>query len=294
MNCFPKDVNPQKLLMQLKKIGWKISDLLKSYSQISSDQSEFRKSLKITNLDSGPVTNADLEVNDIILSGIKKNYPSQTWQFLSEENKNIGEIYTKSDWVWIVDPLDGTKDFIKNTGEYAVHVALTFKKKPVLGLVILPSKDEMWIAIEGSHTWCENRNGAEICLAKPNYKSLEDLTIVTSRSHFHPELSNLLEKLKPAKVIGRGSVGYKVASILRGESDMYITYSGPGESCPKDWDMAAPFSILKSAGGTITDKYSKDLKFLQDNKFEQKDLIIASLNINHESVCKEILDKFLN
>ncbi len=294
MKFLPKNIDSINFINQIKEIGWDVTDLLKSYSQNSSDKSQFRKSLKIKQFKTGPVTSADLEVNEIILNGIKRSYPSQSWYFLSEENKNIGKENIESDLVWIIDPLDGTKDFIKGTGEYAVHISLTYKKKTVIGAVILPSKDELWISIEGAKTFCETRNGKKINLANPNSKGMEDMIIVTSRSHLHPELGKIIKKLKPAKVINMGSIGYKISSILRGETDLYITYSGPNESCPRDWDMAAPYSILKNAGGTITDINSKEIKFLKDNQFEQKGLIIASLNVNHELICKEISHSFLN
>ena len=139
----PEDVETEDLLNNLRTMGREINTLLKSYSQNNLDTKEFKKKLRIKNLPSGPVTSADIEVNEIIIKGIKDNYPSQPWELLSEENKVYPTIC--SDWVWIIDPLDGTKDLIQNTGEYAVHVALTNRKKVIVSMVVIPSKEEIWL-----------------------------------------------------------------------------------------------------------------------------------------------------
>ncbi|MDC3232501.1 3'(2'),5'-bisphosphate nucleotidase CysQ, partial [Prochlorococcus sp. AH-716-A09] len=102
------------------------------------------------------------------------------------------------------------------------------------------------------------------------------------------------EKINFKKVIVMGSVGCKITSLLRGESDIYISLSLPGKSAPKDWDFAAPEAILKAGGGAITNLDNKDLIYMQSN-FEQKGIIIASNNINnHRNICleiKEIIEK---
>ena len=92
-----------------------------------------------------------------------------------------------------------------------------------------------------------------------------------------------------------GSIGCKVASIIRGENDIYISLSLPGQSCPKDWDFAAPEAILRAAGGAITDLDNNDLIYNKEN-YEQRGIIIASNNrVTHLENCmqiKEIIKKF--
>ena len=92
-----------------------------------------------------------------------------------------------------------------------------------------------------------------------------------------------------------GSIGCKIASILRGESDIYLSLSLPGESCPKDWDFAAPAAILKAAGGAITNLENMPLVYNKEN-FEQGGIIVASIDKkNHEKICldiKEIIKKY--
>ena len=109
-----------------------------------------------------PVTLADLKVNQLIIRKINEKYKDINWTILSEENVKVEANYSeiKHDWVWVLDPLDGTKDFIQGTGNYAMHLALTFKKKSFLGVVLIPEKDELWIA-DGREVWCESIDGSK-------------------------------------------------------------------------------------------------------------------------------------
>ena len=291
MNFLPKDINQKSLLEKLKQINWKISKLLKSYSKDTKNQEEYQRKLKINDFISGPVTEADTKVNTIIITELMNL--SNQWEILSEENiKSSREVTFKSDWVWIIDPLDGTKDFIQNTGEYGVHMALSFKKQIVFASVLIPFKNELWLFIKGKGTWYEIDNEPRDILQKVNNKEFREMTVLTSRNHCPPALIKILGRMNPSAIIGMGSVGYKVASILRGESDLYISYSEPGKTTPKDWDMAAPAAIIKGAGGSLTNEKGEDLKFLDDKNFKQSEIIIASLNTNHQKICKYINNFF--
>ena len=152
-----------------------------------------------------------------------------------------------------------------------MHLALNYKQKPLLGVVLIPEKDELWIS-DSKNAWCESRNGF-----KKNFqfsklkelKELKDLTIVTSKNHNNS------------------------TSILRGESDIYICLSLPGKSAPKDWDFAAPAVILNSAGGSVTDLENKNLTYNKSN-LEQGGIIIASKDsAYHESLCRQVKEIIL-
>jgi len=295
MVCLPHGIKQEELINLLKKIGWEVSKNLKAYNQNIEDNDEFQRKLKIINLESGPVTAADIEISELVKKRIKDQYPAINWDFLSEEDvKNNQKLEFKSKWVWIIDPIDGTKDFIKQTGQYAMHLALTYEREIILGIVPIPSKDQLWIYCQGRGTWYETRDTEETIIIPTTSKDISDLTILTSKSHITPQFQDLLEKLCPKKVVRLGSVGYKVVSILSGEANLYISYSSRNGSCPKDWDMAAPFGLIKGAGGSFTDLYSNDLVFLKDDNFEQRGILIASLVQNHQEVCKKILDLFKN
>jgi len=294
MITLPSGVDHKKLLYSIKEMSWEISSLLLSYNKKVRNCLNINKELNIQNHTSGPVTDADLEISELIKNRLQTTFHNADWDFLSEEDCKSSQINKiKSDWVWIIDPLDGTRDFIQNTGEYAMHLALTFKQIPILGIVLIPSKEELWIYIEGIGTWCENKKEIKKDIQRINRKEINQITIFTSKSHVHPKFNNLLEELNPRRVIGMGSVGYKVTSILRGEGDLYISYSLKGGSSPKDWDMAAPESLIRGIGGFFTDVKGTNLKFLKTGNFDQEGILIASINANHKRICKRI-DELIN
>ena len=280
------DIN--SLLDDLRDISWEASEILLKYAQIIKD-SEIKSNIIKNNNIQDPVTVADLKVNEIIIKRINENYKNINWDILSEENVKINPDCCKinEDFLWVLDPLDGTKDFIQGTGNYATHLALNYKKTPHLGIVLIPDKEELWIS-NNEIVSCENRNGD---LKRPNLSqkfNLKEMTIVTSKNHRNQILKNLIDKANFKEVIVMGSIGCKIASILRGESDIYICLSLPGESSPKDWDFAAPAAVLKAAGGAITNLNNQELTYGNAN-YEQGGIIIASNNRNnHKKICLEI------
>ena len=295
MKFLPENIDSQDLINCLRNINLEILDLLKYYYQRASSDDDFQKKLNIKNSSSGPVTSADIKLNQLIIKNLKQNYPLQKWGIVSEEsNKNQVNLEFQNDWIWIIDPLDGTKDFINNTGEYAVHIALTFKKSVVLSNVLIPQKHESWFYVKGIGTWAESKIEKNIPLKKINSKQLKEMVVVTSRNHIPKELSVILNKLNPLRIVGMGSIGYKAISIIKGEADLYISYAEKGKSCPKDWDMAAPSSIIRGAGGHFTDVHGSNIEFLKNDNYEQGGIILSSMNKNHQGLCKEILENLKN
>tara|TARA_A100001035_G_scaffold162203_1_gene128287 strand:+ start:630 stop:1526 length:897 start_codon:yes stop_codon:yes gene_type:complete len=283
----PCGVDLNDLIDDLRDLSWEVSDILLYYANSIKNSEQKKDFLKNKNNDD-PVTLADLEVNDLIIKRINEKYEDFNWEILSEENFKINPQYLdNAEWLWVLDPLDGTKDFIQGTGNYAMHLALNYKKKPYIGVVLIPEKDELWIA-HAEKIWCEKRDGS---IRKPNLSEkniLQEMTIVTSKNHRNQRLKDLIEKINFKKIIVMGSIGCKVASIIRGESDIYIALSLPGKSAPKDWDFAAPEAILKAAGGYITNIDNDDLVY---NKTDLKHpgIIIASNNKrNHKRICSQI------
>ena len=283
----PCGVDLNDLIDDLRDLSWEVSDILLYYANSIKNSEQKKDFLKNKNNDD-PVTLADLEVNDLIIKRINEKYEDFNWEILSEENFKINPQYLdNAKWLWVLDPLDGTKDFIQGTGNYAMHLALNYKKKPYIGVVLIPEKDELWIS-HAEKIWCEKRDGS---IRKPNLSEkniLQEMTIVTSKNHRNQRLKDLIEKINFKKTIVMGSIGCKVASIIRGESDIYIALSLPGKSAPKDWDFAAPEAILKAAGGYITNIDNDDLVY---NKTDLKHsgIIIASNNKrNHKRICSQI------
>ena len=289
----PSGLEINSLIDDLRLFSWEASDILLYYSNMLKNAKLENNFIQNRNIND-PVTLADLKVNEIIIKRINENYKDIDWDILSEENFKKGPKYCNlnSDWIWILDPLDGTKDFIQGTSNYAMHLSLNYKKKPYIGVVLIPEKDELWISY-GENIISEKRSGEIIKKNTSQKDFLEEMTLVTSKNHKNKVLQNLIEKIQFQNVIEMGSIGCKIASIIRGESDLYISLSLPGKSSPKDWDFAAPEAILRANGGAITNLDNENLIYNKPN-FEQSGIIIASNNKNkHENICLE-LKNFIN
>ena len=291
----PSGIDIDILIDDLRTISEEAFEILIYYSKILKD-SNFKSNILENGNKDNPVTKADLKVNEMIIKKINEKYRDIDWQILSEENVNISskECNKESEWLWVLDPLDGPKDFLQGTGNYAMHLALNYKKRPYLGVVLIPEKDQLWFAFEDK-VWCEKRDGSKI---KPNLstnKTLKDMILVTSKNHKNKTLGHLIQRINFREVVVMGSIGCKLASIVMGESDIYICLSLPGKSSPKDWDFAAPESILKAAGGAITNLENEDLTYNKPN-YEQGGIIVASNNkANHKNIClqiKKIIQKY--
>ena len=286
----PNDLDKYNLIDDLRNFSWEASKILLYYAQRIKNTDNKKNFIK-SEANEDPVTLADLKVNDLIIQKINDKYKDIDCGILSEENVKFNSQNQKcnasKNLLWVLDPLDGTKDFIQGTGNYAMHLALNFKKKPFLGVVLIPEKDELWIT-DGKKVWCEKSNGAKTKIHMLKNKELEEMTVVTSRNHRNQNLENLIEKINFKNVITMGSIGCKIASILRGESDLYLSLSLPGQSAPKDWDFAAPEAILIRAGGALTNLYNEELVYSKNN-FEHGGIIVASNDAKtHGSKCKRI------
>ena len=249
----PAGVDKEALLTELRRMSWGAADILRAYARGEQPPHGFPKALSVDEGGEGPVSAADLAVNKWLLDGLSAAFPKADWTLLSEETAK--EQLTEgqplpAEWLWILDPLDGTKDFLQGTGEYAVHLALVRDKRPVIGVVLLPEADELWIGIVGEGAWCEDRQGERSPVRFSDRTEVSNLILVASRSHRDDRLVKLIDALNLGGSKAVGSVGFKVATILRGETDLYVSLSG--KSAPKDWDMAAPEAVLLAAGGRFT------------------------------------------
>ena len=285
----PSGVDINNLIDDIRIFSWQAADILLYYSKLLESSDNKINIVKNNSNEFDPVTLADLRVNELIINRINEKYKNINWDILSEENvKTSSKIFkSKTDWIWVLDPLDGTKDFIQGTGNYAMHLALSFKQKPYIGFVLIPDKNQLWIT-DGEKTWCEKRDGSKYQPILLKNSNLHEMTLVTSKNHGNETLRNLIQKINFCKVQIMGSIGCKIASIVQGESDIYICLSLPGKSSPKDWDFAAPESILKAAGGAITNLDNQELSYGKAS-FEQRGIIVATNDKKtHGSICNEI------
>ena len=288
----PKEVELPTLLDELRKLSWASADVLMAYARGGEPPYGFPKSLTVEEGGDGPVSAADMAVNELLISGLKDNLAFKEWDILSEETskeKTFQQDNYKKDWCWILDPLDGTKDFLQGSENYAVHIALAYKQKPKIGIVLIPEKNELWFGIVGIGAWFENRDGSKKHFSFSERKDISKLILVSSKNHQQSKLNNLLSTLCFGETKKIGSVGCKVASILRGEADVYISLSG--KTSPKDWDMAAPHALIEAAGGMFSHADGKNLVY-QETNYSQSGCLIASHGKSHQKICKKAMDFF--
>ena len=280
----PVGVCQDALLSELRRLSWGAADILRAYARGEQPPHGFPRALSVDDGGEGPVSAADLAVNQWLLDGLSAAFPKADWTLLSEETAKDQLTEGQpvpAEWLWILDPLDGTKDFLQGTGEYAVHLALVRKKRPVIGVVLLPEADELWIGIVGEGAWCEDRQGERSPVRFSDRTRVSELILVASRSHRDDRLVTLIDTLALGGSKAVGSVGYKVATILRGETDLYVSLSG--KSAPKDWDMAAPEAVLLAAGGAFTHADGQPLTY-NTGDVRQAGCLIASHGKAHAAL----------
>ena len=285
----PEEVELEHLLFEIRKLSWIATDVLKAYSRGEHPPYDFPKVLTVEEGGDGPVSTADMSINTLFISGLKEKFPLGKWDILSEESAKdtkFNNLENNEDWQWILDPLDGTKDFLQGSENYAVHLALAYKKKPKLGIVLIPERDELWFGIIGEGAWYENRKGIKKSVCFSKRKQISQLINVASKNHKEEILQNLLNELKFSQTKNIGSVGCKVATILRGESDVYITLSG--KTSPKDWDIAAPHAVIQAAGGSFSHADGRCLTY-EKSDYSQRGCLVASHGKSHENICQKIM-----
>ena len=282
----PKDLALDDLLEKLRQLSWGAADILMAYARGVQPPYGFSIELNVEDSLDGPVSAADLAVNSWLIDGLESEFAMIPWKVQSEEtskNQLIDASFLDSEWLWILDPLDGTKDFLAGTGEYAVHLALVRNHRPVLGVVLIPELEELWFGVVGRHAWCEDRTGKKKSFGFSNRRMKNELILVASRSHRDERLEKLISKLSSKGSKAVGSVGCKVATILRGETDFYISLSG--KTAPKDWDVAAPEALLISGGGAFTHADGSPLTY-NTGDIRQNGCLIASHGFNHSLLCQ--------
>jgi len=268
-----------EILTITRQVGWGAASLLSSYYHGTGEKAN----LDVKYKDNEPVTVADLAVSEYILSQLQTALGHKDFGYISEETYKSQQGKNPSEWVWIIDPLDGTKDFIHKTGEYAIHIALVQGTQTMLAVVAVPETQKLYYATRGGGTFIETASGS-VPVRLDATKNIQDLILVVSRSHRNNRLEYLLQHLPCQHQKAIGSVGCKIAAIGEQQADVYISLSG--KSAPKDWDMAAPELILTEAGGKFTHFDCTPLKY-NTGDIHQWGELLASNYQNHEVLCQE-------
>ncbi|MHA2104989.1 MAG: 3'(2'),5'-bisphosphate nucleotidase CysQ family protein [Candidatus Hodarchaeales archaeon] len=221
--------------------------------------------------ENSPVTVADRKANEIIKDILSNNYPEIGW--LSEESIDDKTRLNK-EFVWIVDPLDGTKEFIRDIPEYAVSIALVKDKQPVLGVIHNPKTEDLFTAIKGKGIMVNNE------YFEPNLSSSDPIRLLASRTDI---AKGLFDKYQDKfEITPAGGIAHKLAMIVTGKADATISLTPKNE-----WDIAAGALLIEEANGLITDLNNKKFSFNEKNTIRNG--IIASSRENHQKI-QSIID----
>ncbi|MDJ0899378.1 MAG: 3'(2'),5'-bisphosphate nucleotidase CysQ [Xenococcus sp. MO_188.B8] len=279
------EINQERLVEIMKiarSVAWGASDILSSYYHGKADYQD----LDVKDKKDGPVTAADLAANRYILENLQAQLSDEDFGYLSEETFDVkkAEPIDKS-WVWIIDPLDGTRDFIDKTGEYCLHIALAHNGRPVIGIVAIPEAGKLYYAVKGQGTFVQIKADQKITPIRVSQRAkLEDLYLIVSRTHRDERFQKLIDYLPLKGKKYMGSVGGKISTILEQESDLYISLSG--KSAAKDWDFAAPELVLTEAGGQFSYADGKPV-FYNQGDVKKWGCIMATNGNSHELLCEK-------
>lgn len=214
--------------------------------------------------DESPLTKADKNANDIIIKHLTELYPDIP--YISEEVKNLDFSERKNwEYCWIIDPLDGTKEFVKKNGEFTVNIALVKNGKPVLGVVYIPVEDTYFFAEENKGAFKQIGNNEALLLPKKADNSIKQkLIVVASRSHLSEAVVSYVDALKDkGKEIEFVSAGssLKFCLVAEGKADIY-----PRLAPTMEWDTAAAHVVCTEVGIQVIDNNTnKELKYNKEN-----------------------------
>ncbi len=212
--------------------------ILEIYSDVKLFQTEIKSDLS-------PLTAADKRSNQIIIERLKANYPDIP--VISEESKqDTFEVRSKYDKYFLVDPLDGTKEFIKRNGEFTVNIAYMEGQHPIGGFVFVPCTGLAYVAEKGKGAFrIDETNKKFVLKTSPFYLMDPGIKVVASRSHRDPHTDGIISMLNQPEIISVGS-SLKFLLIADGEAHFYPRF-GP----TMEWDTAAAQCILEEAGGSV-------------------------------------------
>lgn len=229
---------------------------------------------------SEPVTIADQSSSNYIIQAIEKKFPRDA--IVSEESALPAGLASESR-IWVVDPMDGTKEFINHNGEFAVMIGLVREGNPIMGVVYQPVTGMMTWGSTGEGAYVQQPGGTVQRLQVSNEASLENLCVAASRSHLTPELEEIYHQLGFRHLIQAGSLGLKFAMIARQLCHIYFNLSNKTGA----WDTCAPEVILKEAGGRISNIFGSRLTYTFSHVRNRKG-VLATNGPVHDYLVEQI------
>ncbi len=204
----------------------------------------------MTKADASPVTEADHASEAILLPGLRRLLPDA--EVISEERVAAGEIPAPGERFWLVDPLDGTREFLNGDDDFCVCIALVAEGRPVLGIIHAPARGQSWAGVVGTGAWLVTPDGRRPIAARAAGKTTVALV---SRSHRDPDTDALLARMGVTERMVTGAAT-KFGMLAEGRADLY-----PRLVRISEWDIAAGDAIVTAAGGTMTDMDGQPIRY---------------------------------
>jgi len=226
------------------------------------------------------VTAADREANELIVTRLRKEFPDDG--ILAEESTDNDE-RLKKDRVWLIDPMDGTKNFIQRDGDFAVQIGLAVGGETVAGVVFQPTRDLLYRAARGGGAWMEDAHQSITRMSVSSRTQPKDMVLASSRSHRSPRMERVVGAFGFKDETRRGSVGVKMGLIAEQKADLYLHLS----PSTKQWDTSAPEIILTEAGGTVTDLFGQPLRY-NGVRIDNQNGVVATNGAAHVLVIENL------
>ena len=255
--------------LNIKKIVEELIDTFLHAGKVSLDLRNKGLTKKIKS-DNTPVSNGDIEVNKIITQKLKEITPHLP--IISEETSDNKSLNDLKDF-WLIDPIDGTYDYINNLEEFTINAGLIINKNPAAGLIYAPSKKRMFYSY-GENSAFEIINGKTVKLNCSKNFDKNEIKFVSYSNKIKPEIEKIHKKFN-VKKYQRMKSSLKFCVIAAGEYDGYVA-----EPRACEWDIAAGHAILKNAGGSVTDFNGNEVLYGKKG-FKNPSLILKSKNINN-------------
>ncbi len=226
------------------------------------------------------VTAADREANELIVSRLRDEFPDDG--ILAEESSD-SEHRLDKDRVWLIDPMDGTKNFIAHDGDFAVQIGLAVNGESVAGVVYQPVRDVLYRAARGDGSWIETADKPAARMLVSNRTEPAEMVLASSRSHRSPRMERLVTVFGFKDEMRRGSVGVKIGLIAEQQADLYLHLS----PSTKQWDTCGPEIILVEAGGRLTDLFGQPIRY-NGVRIDNRNGIVATNSAAHEMVIENL------
>ena len=226
------------------------------------------KDMQITYKDGDmPLTAADKAANKVIVDILKKEFPE--YSILSEEEKDDMS-RLENDYCFIVDPLDGTKEFIKRNGQFTVNIALSYKHKSVMGVIYVPVTGELYYASKDKGAFLDDNVNKGQKLSVSDCTDVSSLRLVMSSSHGCDEMDRLIEKYGLSNFVKMGS-SLKGCLVAKGDAEVYYRYNPTME-----WDTAAMQCIVEEAGAVFKQMDDSEMIYNRENSLNDKGFYIIN------------------